>query len=114
MNVTYSITEHNDVQVLSINSLLDEWQNRQILNELQPLINKGTTHFVVDLSLLKIINTTGLNFLLSLFSKSNGNLTLASASERIQHVLNITKLTTVFKLTTSVKEAINSNNLVLA
>lgn len=114
MNVTYSITEHNAVQVLSISSLLDEWQNRQVLKELQQLIDTGANNFVVDLSLLKIINSSGLNFLLSLLSKVNGNLTLANASKRIQHLLDITKLSTVFTITPSVEEAVECSNLELA
>ena len=117
MNVSYSITEHNAVQVLSINSLLDEWQNRQILKELQHKIDQGDHEFVVDLAPLSLVNSIGLNFLLSLFSKTKqkgGTLILANASKRIQRILDITKLSAVFTICPSVEKAVNSLSLEMA
>lgn len=114
MNVTYSITEHNAVQVLSINSLLDEWQNRQILKELQHKIDQGAHEFVIDLAPLSLVNSIGLNFLLSLFSKTKkkgGALILANVSKRIQRILEITKLSTVFTISSSVENAVDRLSL---
>ncbi len=111
MNVTYTITEYNAVQVLSINSLRDEWQNRQILKELQHKIDKGTNEFVIDLAQLNLMNSIGLNFLLSLFSKTRktgGSLILANASQKIQRVLEVTKLSNVFNVQPTVKHAVDS------
>ena len=111
MNVTYTITKHNSVQVLSINTLRDEWQNRQILKELQHKIDKGAKEFVIDLAPLNLMNSIGLNFLLSLFSKTRktgGALILANVSQHIQSVLEITKLSNVFNIQPTVKHAIES------
>ena len=111
MNVTYTITEYNTVQILSINSLLDEWQNRQILNELQRKIDKGANQFVIDLAQLNLMNSIGLNFLLSLFSKTRktgGALILANVSQRIQRILDITRLSNVFNIQPTIKHAVDS------
>ena len=99
------------MQVLSINSLRDEWQNRQILKELQRKIDTGANRFVVDLSQLNLVNSIGLNFLLTLFSKTKkkgGAVILANVSNRIQQILEITKLSTVFSIKTSVDTAVDS------
>ncbi|MFK7982087.1 MAG: STAS domain-containing protein [Saprospiraceae bacterium] len=117
MNVSYSITEHNTVQVLSINSLLDEWQNRQILKELQYKIDQGANEFVVDLAPLSLVNSVGLNFLLSLFSKTKqkgGALVLANVSKRVQRILDITKLSAVFTVCPTVEKAVDNFSLQLA
>lgn len=117
MNVNYSITEHKAVQVLSISSLLDEWQNRQILKELQYKIDQGAHEFVVDLAPLNLVNSIGLNFLLSLFSKTKkkgGAVVLANASKNVKRILEITKLSTVFSMCTSVENAIDSLSLEMA
>jgi len=109
MNVTYTITEYNAVQVLSINSLLDEWQNRQILKELQQKIDKGANEFVVDLAQLNLMNSIGLNFLLTLFSKTRkkgGSLILTNVSQGIQRILEITKLSNVFAVQPTVAAAV--------
>jgi len=117
MNVNYSITEHNAVQVLSINSLRDEWQNRQILQELQYKIDRGDNDFVVDLTRLSLVNSVGLNFLLSLASKTKkkgGALILANVSKRVQRILEVTKLTTVFTISRSVENAVDRLSLEFA
>lgn len=117
MNVNYSITERNAVQVLSINSLRDEWQNRQILKELQHKIDRGDNDFVVDLTRLSLVNSVGLNFLLSLASKTQkkgGALILANVSKRVQRILEVTKLTTVFTISRSVENAVDRLSLEFA
>ncbi len=114
MDAIYSISQQKAVQVLSINSLLDEWQNRRILRELQGRITTNTNHFVIDLAQLSFINSSGLNFLLMLYAKtrkSGGSIILANASKRIRHVLDITKLSTVFPIKTSVASAVNYSRL---
>ncbi|MEM6316462.1 MAG: STAS domain-containing protein [Bacteroidota bacterium] len=113
MNVNYSITEHDSVQVLFTNTLLDEWQNRQILQDLRQKIDNGAKQFVVDLAAQKLMNSIGLNFLLTLFSctkKTGGALILANPSKKVRQVLEMTKLSNVFKTETSVETAVNQLN----
>jgi anti-anti-sigma factor len=105
------------VQILSINTLLDEWQNRQILRELQQKIDRGANQIVVDLGSLSFVNSAGINFLLSLFSKTqkeDGQIILANASMRIQKIMEITKLSSVFTIKNSIDAAVNSLTLNMA
>ena len=79
--------------------------------ELQQKIDKGANEFVIDLAPLNLMNSIGLNFLLSLFSKTKktgGSLILANASQQIQKILEITKLSNVFNIQPTVKHAVDS------
>jgi len=111
MNKHNSVSEKNSVQILTVNSLLDEWDNRHLFNEFQQFISEGIQQFVIDLSHLSVINSVGINFLLRLLKKVQhigGQLLLANASAQVLRLLDITKLTSVFSIKDSVGEAIES------
>jgi anti-sigma B factor antagonist len=69
------------------------------------------TNIVVDLSRVKFMNSSGLGMLISgltTMRNAGGDLRLANVADRIQSLLVITKLITVFKNYDSVDEAIQS------
>ena len=82
------------------------------LNEqLHELIDAGKTNVVVDLSKVKFMNSSGLGMLigaLTTMRKSGGDLRLANATDKIESLLIVTKLITVFKNFKSVDEAVES------
>ena len=109
MNKQYAITERANIQILSPKSLLDEWENRQILKELQARINAGCHQFVVDLSNLQLINSVGLNFLLTLLSRIQnvgGQLVLIHVNTFIAKLFETTRLTSVFEFQASLEDAL--------
>ena len=68
--MTHSFSEHNDqIQVLQVQSLLNEYDNKSIMLEVENRINKGWNKFVLDLSLMDIMNSVGLNFLIFMMKK---------------------------------------------
>ncbi len=106
--MTYAIHEHEAIQVVQVNSLLNEWENKVILKEVKNRVEKGFSSFIVDLSELDFMNSVGLNFLLSMMSTSNesgGSLAVANANEQVLSLLKITKLREMFNLTQTVEEA---------
>ena len=84
------------------------------LNEkLHELIDAGKTNIVVDLAKVKFMNSSGLGMLiggLTTMRKSGGDLRLANATDKIQSLLIVTKLITVFKNFDSVDKAVESYN----
>ena len=69
------------------------------------------TNVVVDLSKMKFMNSSGLGMLISAMTtmrNAGGDLRLAKVADRIQSLLVITKLITVFKHYESVEEAAKS------
>ena len=107
--MTHSFSQHNDqIQVLQVQSLLSEYDNKSIMKEVELRIGEGWNKFVIDLSLMDIMNSVGLNFLIFMMKKSQnsgGNLAVANASENIVKLLEVTKLKSFFHLSASVDEA---------
>mgnify|MGYP000291459929 CR=1 FL=1 len=105
----YTISERNAIQVVEVNSLLSEFDNKRILQDIQDRIEKGSNQFIVDLSHLSFMNSVGLNFLIMMRSKSEnsgGNLAIANAPDQVINLLELTKLKPHFNLIGSVNEAI--------
>lgn len=82
------------------------------LNEkLHELIDADKTNIVVDLGKVKFMNSSGLGMLiggLTTMRKAGGDLRIANATDKIESLLIVTKLITVFKHFKSVDEAAES------
>ena len=78
---------------------------------LHELIEQGKTNVIIDLGKVDWMNSTGLGLLISgltTLRKSEGELRLANVTEKIQSLLTITKLVTVFKSFDSIDDAVKS------
>lgn len=82
------------------------------LNEkLHELIDEGKKNVVADLSRVKFMNSSGLGMLigaLTTMRNAGGDLKIANATDKIESLLVITKLITVFQHFKSVDEAVKS------
>lgn len=82
------------------------------LNEkLHELIEKEQKNVVVDLAKVKFMNSSGLGMLigaLTTMRKAGGDLRIANATDKIESLLVVTKLITVFNHFKSVDEAVES------
>lgn len=110
--MSHSFFQHNNrIQVLQVQSLLNEYDNKSIMQDVENHINQGWNKFVLDLSLMDIMNSVGLNFLIFMMKKSQnsgGNFAVANASENIIKLLEVTKLKSFFQLSSSVDEAMKN------
>jgi anti-sigma B factor antagonist len=78
---------------------------------LHKFIDEGKKNIVVDLADVKFMNSSGLGMLiggLTTMKKSNGNLKLARVTDKIESLLIITKLITIFEFYENVEEAVKS------
>jgi anti-sigma B factor antagonist len=78
---------------------------------LHKLLDKRKKKVVVDLSRVQTMNSSGLSMLigaLTTMRNAGGDLKLAAASKKIESLLVITKLSTVFDVQPSVQQAIGS------
>jgi anti-sigma B factor antagonist len=78
---------------------------------LHKLIDEGKTRIVVDLSDVKFMNSSGLGMLiggLTTVKKSDGFYKLANVTDKIESLLIITKLITIFETYDSVDKALES------
>jgi len=75
------------------------------------LLDEGKKNMVVDLADVKFMNSSGIGMLISAFTtmkNGGGSLKLANATEKINSLLVITKLITIFEHYESVDLAIKS------
>jgi len=78
---------------------------------LHQLIDKRKKKILLDISQVRTMNSSGLSMLINALTtvrNAGGDLKIAAASKKIESLLVITKLTTVFELYPTVKQAINS------
>jgi len=107
--MTYTISEHDAIQVVEVRNLLSELDNKAILKDIQNRMESGHSKYVVDLAKLKFMNSTGLNFLIMLMTKSKDSgskLAIANASDQVINLLELTKLKSQFDLQASLDAAI--------
>ncbi len=112
-SMNYLILEKNDFQILQVTNLQSEYNNRELLSEVEKrMIDNGTTNVVVDLSKLSVFNSVALNFLLSARTKSSqmgGKLTITNPTDHFLKVLEITKLAPFFDLKSDLDEVLSAN-----
>jgi len=78
---------------------------------LHKLLDEGKKNVVVNLADVKFMNSSGLGMMISGFTtmkNGGGALKLANATEKIESLLVITKLITIFEHFESVDDAANS------
>jgi len=82
-------------------------------DQLHEFIKAGKLRVIIDLAGVDWMNSTGLGILISgltTLRNNSGELKLANVTEKIQSLLTITKLVTVFESHDSVAEAVQSFN----
>ena len=108
--MSHQFSEQNGkIQLLEVQSLLNEYDNKSIMQEVEERISKGWNKYVLDLSKTEFLNSVGLNFLIFMMKKSKnsgGSFAVANASESIVKLLEVTKLKNFFQLEPSVNEAL--------
>ncbi len=82
-----------------------------LYDKLHEIIESGNKQVVIDLSKVDWMNSTGLGILISSYTtlrNNNGELKLANITDKIQSLLTITKLVTVFDSYDSVDDAVKA------
>ena len=109
--MNYSISHQDAVQIVAVQDLLSEFDNKKILSDIELHLEDGLNKLVVDISRLDFMNSVGLNFLIALMTKSRqSGLTLAVAnpSQQVLKLLEMTKLKSFFHLSPTVEAALKS------
>jgi anti-sigma B factor antagonist len=107
----YTIRKDLNVIIIALSGeLIDRNQANGLVEEIDGLLENGEMKYVFDLSELKYINSSGLNVLIQVLTKarrSGGEAIVASVSKKVNELLIITKLNTVFIVTDTVEKAIS-------
>jgi len=110
--MNYNVDErYNSVVITLKGNVMGGPDGAKLHDTLHELKEGGKTNVVVDLSKVKFMNSSGLGMLISAMTtmrNAGGDLRLAKVADRIQSLLVITKLITVFKHYESVEDAAKS------
>src|SRR5665213_1737844 len=114
MSFTYNIIEKKPIAIFSLyGELIDRNLAQSLMDEVVKLSEEGQNKFIFELSELKYMNSTGLNVLINVLTKSRkngGDLVISGVSKKVQELLLITKLISVFSVSATTEEAISKFN----
>lgn len=109
MNFEYTHDKVDDINLFVLKGdLIDKGQALQFLYEIDKCIEKKDNKFILDLVDLKYMNSSGLNILINILTKSRktgGDVAIAGLSKKVHELLSITKLNSIFNIADSVKAA---------
>ena len=104
--------EQNNIVILEPKGKIMGGPDASLLHDkLYELIESDRRQIVIDLAGVEWMNSTGLGILISSYTtlrNNSGELKLANVTDKIQSLLTITKLVTVFDSHDSVEEAVKS------
>lgn len=101
----------NDVTVLDLNGNLAREENAQFRTRVTAAINAGARKLIINLAGVPHMDSSGLGELISCYNaiqRLNGNVKLLSPNHRLQNLLVITKLITLFETFESEMAAVAS------
>ncbi|MGD8428313.1 MAG: STAS domain-containing protein [Balneolaceae bacterium] len=110
--MNYSIEERYNCIIFKFSGDLMGGPDATKFNDkLHELIDKNRNEIVADLSKVKFMNSSGLGILiggLTTMRNAGGDLRIAGADKKIESLLVVTKLITVFESYRTVEEAVKS------
>lgn len=105
----YKFKVDNGVHIYQLSGeLVDRNQATGMLAQIDAAIEKGENKVLLDLADLKYINSSGLNIFINILTKArkaSGDVAICCVNKKINELLVITKLNSVFNVSSSTQEA---------
>ena len=113
MSLGYNIeTINNSTIIFHLEGqILEHIETINLLHEVEKAIEENKTHIICNLKELQYLNSVGLNLLIKVLTKirnNGGELIITNVSPKIEKLLVITKLNSIFKIFPTIDDAINS------
>jgi anti-sigma B factor antagonist len=102
-------TKNSEIYKL-FGQLIEKGQSTELLASIQEKTQSGRANLILDLSELKYINSTGINVFVNLLSKvrkEGGELAIFGMNKKINDLLVITKINSLFKIFETEEESVN-------
>lgn len=107
----FTISKQNNYAVISLEgNLIEKGQAYQLIEQAAALTNEACIKWAIDLEKLVYMNSSGLNTLIQLLTKARvagGEAVLFNMNKKINELILITKLHTLFKVAESREGALN-------
>ncbi|SFO62631.1 anti-sigma B factor antagonist [Algoriphagus ornithinivorans] len=108
MKLTYRSTQDEKAHYLYIQGdLIGDEVGPKLVEVVSDAIEEGTKNFVIDLSEVRYISSSGIGLLITMLTKMRnvgGEVYLTSPSDHVKKLLIITKLNNIFTVFDSVEE----------
>lgn len=109
MSFSFNISKENGfIHVRLEGNLINKQQVEGLVAELDFYYNEGINKIIIDLSDMQYMNSTGLSILINIFTKTRskgGEVILINIPDKINKLLIITKLNSIFNIENSVEDA---------
>ena len=109
MSFSFQIKKEQELVLIDLSgNLISKHQIEDLLNELEFYCNEGGNKVVMDLAEMKYMNSTGLGILINIFTKvrnAGGEVVLINIPEKINKLLLITKLNSIFNIESTLEDA---------
>jgi anti-sigma B factor antagonist len=107
----FTVSNHNNYAIISLSgNLIEKGQAISLLENVEELTKDNCNKWAIDLEKLIYMNSSGLNTLIQLLTKARvagGEAVLYNMNKKINELILITKLHTLFKVADSKQEALN-------
>jgi anti-sigma B factor antagonist len=103
--------DYKRVAVMSVTGRVDSATAPELEGELRKLVDDGKTQIVLDLKNVEYMSSAGLRAMVSTLKsvkRVNGDLRLANPSPRVEEVLRLAGLTSIFSIHPTQEEAVAS------
>ena len=114
MKFKYQIKKIQNHAVIQFSgNLIEPNQPTDFLKDIDELITNGLNNVIIDLSQINQMNSTGLNLLINVLTKTRnvgGDAIIANVPDKVNKLIVITKLNTVFSVAKDIEEAANMIN----
>jgi anti-sigma B factor antagonist len=111
MTFSYQTEQQSNLEIIHLaGELIDKTQASELSTKVDEYISENKTKIIFDLKELKYINSSGLNIMINILSrvrKAGGEIVITNVSRRVNELLIITKLNTVFTVTESLELALS-------
>lgn len=110
MSFSFEIEKNKELMIVSLKgNLIAKPQAEELFVELENAMVEGVKNLMIDLENMEYMNSTGLSVLINLLTQTRnkgGDVVIVSVSEKINKLLVITKLNSVFNIRENREQAI--------
>ncbi|MGB0882923.1 MAG: STAS domain-containing protein [Vicingaceae bacterium] len=109
MSFAFEINKEEELILISLKgNLMGKEQVQELLDEIDFFYNEGVKKIIINLSEMEYMNSSGLSVLINIFTQARnkgGEVVITNIPEKINQLLIITKLNSIFNIEETVEDA---------
>lgn len=112
MNLVFDIQKEKNIVVYALTGdLMSKSQLEELVSDVTFQIEEGVNAVVLNLEKVRYMNSTGLNVLINIYTQARNKgieVVLSNLDEKLNKLLLVTKLNSVFKIEDNVETALKN------